>query len=141
MVVNCSDVVWVVFPTADRTAENEKTVTCTGMTLCLVEQISAFANERGSGGFPESCCGIFGDQMCVETDENDTKSWDDRPAGDTIESTDRMGRRNTIYLENVSPSLTRAKHLLTTSTTDQSAMTKDDWVLKLVIQRAQTVCS
>ena len=71
------------------------------MTLCLVEQIPAFANERGSGEFPESCCGIFGDQMCVETDENDTKSWDDRPAGDIIESTDRMGRRNTIYLGNV----------------------------------------
>jgi len=101
MVVNCSDVVWVVFPTADRTAENEKTVTCTGMTLCLVEQISAFANERGSGGFPESCCGIFGDQRCVETDENDTKSLDDRPSGDIIESTDHMGRRNTIYLGNI----------------------------------------
>jgi len=71
------------------------------MTLCLVEQISAFANERGSGEFPESCCDIFGDQMCVETDENDTKSWDDRPAGDIIESTNRMGRRNTIYLGNV----------------------------------------
>jgi len=39
--------------------------------------------------------------MCVETDENDTKSWNDRPAGDIIESTDRMGRRNTIYLGNV----------------------------------------
>ena len=71
------------------------------MTLCLVEEIPAFANERGSGAFPESCCGIFGDQMCVETDENDTKSWNDRPSGDTIESTDRMGGRNTIYLGNV----------------------------------------
>ena len=40
-------------------------------------------------------------QMCVETNENDTKSWNDRPSGDTIESTDRMGGRNTIYLGNV----------------------------------------
>ena len=71
------------------------------MTLCLVEEIPAFANERGSGVFPESCCGIFGDQMCVETDENDTKSWNDRPSGDIIESTDRLGGRNTIYLGNV----------------------------------------
>jgi len=49
-------------PTADRTAENEKTVTCTGMTLCLVEENPAFANERGSGAFPESCSGISGHQ-------------------------------------------------------------------------------
>ena len=49
-------------PTADRTAENEKTVTCTGMTLCLVEEIPAFANERGSGAFPESCSCISGHQ-------------------------------------------------------------------------------
>ena len=52
-------------PTADRTAENEKTVTCTGMTLCLVEQIPAFANERGNGEFPESCCGILGTKCAL----------------------------------------------------------------------------
>ena len=30
--------------------------------LCLVEEIPAFANERGSGAFPESCSGISGHQ-------------------------------------------------------------------------------
>ena len=112
MAIHFSDVVLVVLPTrGSKTAENEKTVTCTGMTLCLVEQIPAFANERRSGEFLESCCGIFGDQMCVETDENDTKSWDDRPSGDIIESTDRMGRRNTIYLGNVGHRLLRRRSL------------------------------
>ncbi len=31
----------------------------------------------------------------------DQDSWNDRPSGDKIESTDRMGGRNTIYRGNV----------------------------------------
>jgi hypothetical protein len=62
---------------------------------------SCFRKRTRERCVPRVVLRYFGDQMCVETDENDTKSWNGRPSGDTIESTDRMGGRNTIYLGNV----------------------------------------
>jgi hypothetical protein len=66
-------------------------------------------HERGRhpavafGRLPESqpLCGISGYPKWVETDENDTKAWNDTLSDGIIESTDRRCDQNRIYLGNV----------------------------------------